>query len=143
MRGYADDAAAGPVPSVPGTVLLAAVACAGFEFAGGVALVALARTGRLTTSAQVLVPATFVLLLAAAAIAGVLVESRLRTLGWRTPRQRAVLAAGVVVMVQALFVAGGGWRAGALGTAGGFVATAVGAVVGGALVRRRVARASR
>jgi hypothetical protein len=142
MRGYADDVAGG-VPSVPGTVLLAAVACAGFEFVGGVVLVALARTDRLTTSAQVLVPATLVLLLAAAAIAGVLVESRLRTLGWRTPRRRAALAVAVVVMVQALFVAGGGWHAGPLGTAGGFVAAAVGALVGGALVRRQAARARR
>lgn len=103
-------------------------------------LVALMGGGWVDDSVWVLVPAALVVVLAATSIAGVLLESRLSVLGWRSPGSRAVLAVAVVVAVQALFLTAGGWRSAWLGNAIGVVVTVFGAWAGARVVHRRADR---
>lgn len=71
---------AGAPPFPPGTALLVVVACAVFELVGGILLVLLMVWSVVEPDRWLLYSATLVVIAAGAAVAGILVEARLRTI---------------------------------------------------------------
>jgi len=99
-------------PTVLGSAVLAGGAFLLVQLVALTALVGVALAGAVDRGRPTIVALSVVVEVAAGAIAGVVLESRLRPLQWRGALQRWLLGAAAVEVVQLTLTAAGGSRSG-------------------------------